>query len=162
MVMDPLVRNLRKNGFRISGQELGALAFADDIVCLADSIEGAKDHVGQVGRHMNKLSTKLTPHKSPSFFIPCMKKTWVVRAACLSIGETKVPGARPSSVLKYFEVNYTLPKGLESGTMIDKLVKAVIGARVLPIQPLQKFNITVEEIIPKLLYGMILRNPMIT
>jgi hypothetical protein len=112
MVMDPLIRNLQRKGFRIGGHVIGALAFEDDIVCLADSVDGAQDHVDQVGRYMNRLGMTLNPHKSSSFLITSMRKTWVVRDPGLSIWETMVPGAKPSSVLKYLGVNYTLSKGL--------------------------------------------------
>jgi hypothetical protein len=77
--MDPLVRELQRKGFRIGGHEIGALAFADDIVLLADSIEGAQDHVDQVLRYMNKLGMTLNPQKSSSFLITSMRNTWVVR-----------------------------------------------------------------------------------
>jgi hypothetical protein len=39
------------------------------------------------------------------------------------------PGARSYSLLKYLGVNYKLSEGLESGALIDKLVKAVNRAR---------------------------------
>jgi hypothetical protein len=73
--MDPLIRDLQRKGFRIGGHEIGALAFADDIVLLADSIEGAQDHVDQVGRYMNKLGMSLNPRKSSLFLITSMRNT---------------------------------------------------------------------------------------
>lgn len=73
-----------------------------------------------------------------------------------------VTGARPSSVLKYLGVNYTLSEGLECGALIDKLVKAVSRARGLALKPLQKVNLIVERIIPKFLYGLILSSPKVT
>jgi hypothetical protein len=51
--MVPLIRDLQRKGFRIGDHEIGALAFADDIVLLADSIEKAQDHVDRVGRYIN-------------------------------------------------------------------------------------------------------------
>jgi hypothetical protein len=162
MVMDPLIRDLQRKGFRIGGHEIGALAFADDIVLLADSIDGAQDHVDQVGRYMNKLGMTLNPRKSSSFLITAMRKTWICRDPGLSIGETKVPGARPSSALKYLGVNYTLSEGLESGALIDKLMQAVNRARGLALKPLQKVNLILERIIPKFLYGIILGGPSLT
>jgi hypothetical protein len=162
MVMDPLIRDLQRKGFRIGGREIGALAFADDIVVLADSIEGAQANVDQVGRYMNKLGMTLNPQKSSSFLITSQRNTWIVRDPGLSVGETMVPGARPSSELKYLGINYTLSKGLESGTLIDKLVRAVSRARGLALKPLQKVNLIVERIIPKFLYGLILSSPKVT
>jgi hypothetical protein len=162
MVLDPLIRDLQRKGFRIGGHEVGALAFADDIVTLADSTEGAQDHVDQVGRYMNKLGMTLNPLKSSSFLITSKRNTWIVRDPGLSIGETMVPGARPSSVLKYLGVNYTLSKGLEGGALIDKLVQAASRVRSLALKPLQKVKLIVERIIPKFMYGLILSNPKVT
>jgi hypothetical protein len=59
MVVDPVIRDLQTKGFRNGGHEIRALAFADDIVWLADSIDGAQDHVDQVGCYMNKLGMTL-------------------------------------------------------------------------------------------------------
>jgi hypothetical protein len=73
-----------------------------------------------------------------------------------------VPGARPSSVLKYLGIHYTLSEGLESGTIIDKLINAVNRARGLPLKPLQKVTLLVELISPKYLYGLILCNAKVT
>jgi hypothetical protein len=162
MVMDPLIRDLQRKGFRIGGHEVGALAFADDIVTLADSVEGAQDHVDQVGRYMNRLGMTLNPRKSSSFLITSKRKTWIVRDPGLSIGETMVPGARPSSVLRYLGVDYTLSEGLESGALVDKLIKAVDRAKSLALKPLQKVKLIVERIIPKFLYGLILGSPKVT
>jgi hypothetical protein len=147
MVMDPLIRDLQRKGFRIGGHEIGALAFADDIVLSADSIERVQDHADQVGRYMNKLGMALNPRKSSSFLITSMRNTWIVRDPGLSIGETMVPGSKHSSVLKYLAVNYTLSEGLQSGALIDKLVKAVNIARGLALKPLQNVNLIVERII---------------
>jgi hypothetical protein len=162
MVMDPLIRDLQRKGFRLGGHEIGALAFADDIVVMADSVDGAQEHVDQVGRYMHKLGMTLNPRKSSSFLIQAMRKTWVVRDAGLSIGETMVPGARPSSVLKYLGINYTLSQGLEGGALIDKLVKAVNRARGLPLKPMQRVNLIIERIIPKYMYGLVLCVPKVT
>jgi hypothetical protein len=151
MVMDPLIRDLQRKGFRIGDHEIGTLAFADDIVLLAHSIDGAQDHVDKVGCYTNKLGMTLYPRKSSSFLITAMRKTWICRDPGLSIGETKVPGARPSSALKYLGVNYTLSEDLESGALIDKLMQAVNRARGLGFKPLQKVNIILDGIISKFL-----------
>jgi hypothetical protein len=160
--MDTLVRDLQRKGFRIGGHEIGALAFADDVVLLADSNEGAQDHVDHVGHYMNKLRMILNPRKSSSLLITAMTNTWVVRDSGLSIGETMFPGGRPSSVLKYLGVNYTQSEGLECGALIDILVKTVDKARGLVLIPLQMVNQVVERIIPKFLYGLFLGSPNVT
>jgi hypothetical protein len=72
---DPLIRDLQRKGFRIGGQEIGGLAFAEDIVLLADSIDGTQDNVDQVGYSMNKQGMTLNPRKSSSFLITAMRKT---------------------------------------------------------------------------------------
>nr|ADX60049.1 R2 protein [Kalotermes flavicollis] len=162
MAMDPLIRDLQRKGFRIGGHETGALAFADDIVLLADSIDGAHDHEDQVRCYMNKLGMTLNPRKSSSFLITAMRKTWISRDPGLSRGETKVPGARPTSAFKYLGVNYTLSEGLESGALIDKLMQAVNRARGLALKPLLRVNLILERIIPKFLYGIILGGPSLT
>jgi hypothetical protein len=48
MVMVPVIRDLQSKGFRIGGHEIGVFSFVDDIALLADSIDGAQDHVDQV------------------------------------------------------------------------------------------------------------------
>jgi hypothetical protein len=42
MVMDPLIRGLQRKGFTLGGHEIGTLTFVDDIVVLADFVDGAK------------------------------------------------------------------------------------------------------------------------
>jgi hypothetical protein len=66
---DPLIRYPQKKGFRIGGHEVEALAFVDEFIFLPASIEGAQDHVEQVGRYMNKLGMIINPHKYSSFLI---------------------------------------------------------------------------------------------
>jgi hypothetical protein len=149
MVMDPIIRDLETKGFRIGGHEIGALAFVHDIVLLADSIDGAQDHVVQVACYMNKVGMTLNPRKSSSILIIAMRKTWICKDPSLSIGETKVPGARPSSALKYLGVNYTLSEGLESCALIDKLIQAVNIAR-LAQETLERVNFILEKIIPQI------------
>lgn len=48
-----------------------------------------------------------------------------------------VLGVRTSAVLKCLGTNYTLSESLESGALIDKLVKAVNRAKGLLLKPLQ-------------------------
>jgi hypothetical protein len=86
------------------GRGTGALAFADYIVVLADSIEN-QDHADQVVHYMNKLGMTPNPSKSPSLLIKIQRNNWIVRDPGLSVGETMVPCARYSSVLKYLGVH---------------------------------------------------------
>jgi hypothetical protein len=80
------------------------LSFLDEFVFLPASIEGAQDHIDQVGRYMNKLGMSPNPPKYSSFFIVSMKDTFVIRNPGLSVGDTMASGARHSSTLFYIGI----------------------------------------------------------
>jgi hypothetical protein len=87
-VIHPLITDPQRRGFRIGGQETGALGFEDDIVLLAASIEGAQADVDQVRCYMNKLGMTLNPRKSCSLLITSMRNSCVEKDPSLSIWES--------------------------------------------------------------------------
>jgi hypothetical protein len=89
-----------------------------------------------------------------------MRNVCIVRDTGLSVEETEESGACPSSVLKYtyLGVNYKLSGDLESGVLIDKLVRA-LSEHGLFLKPLQKIKLILEGTTRKFSYGLFLGNP---
>lgn len=157
LVMDPLIRNLQ-GGLVLNGQQVGALAFADDLVVVADTTVGAQTLLDRTHEYLAGLGMKLNPSKSRSFLVEAGRKTWVVRDAKLSLGGETVPGADPSTPLRYLGLSYTLAKGLNDKSQCEKLVQAVERVKSLALKPLQKVRLIITYIYPKFTYGMVLND----
>ena len=110
--MDPVVRALQVEGDSVHGQVIGGLAFADDIIVLADSAEGAQAQLDLITQFLADRGMKLNPLKCKSFWIGSTHHSWVVRDPGLSVDDVLVSGAKPSTALRYLGVNYTISKGL--------------------------------------------------
>jgi hypothetical protein len=82
MVMVPVIRDLQRKGFRVGGHEIGAFSFADDIVLLADSIDGAQDPVDQFGCYMNKVGMTIHEYRPPSSSLRSGRPGYVGSRAC--------------------------------------------------------------------------------
>ena len=111
-MIDPVVRALQVEGDSVHGQVIGGLAFADDIIVLADSAEGAQAQLDLITQFLADRGMKLNPLKCKSFWIGSTHHSWVVRDPGLSVDDVLVSGAKPSTALRYLGVNYTISKGL--------------------------------------------------
>ena len=116
IVMDPVVRALQDEGDSIRGQVIGGLVFADEIIVLSGSAEGAQAQLDLVTQLLADRGMKLNPLKCKSFQIGSTSKSWVVRDPGLSVDGVSVSGAKPSTALRYLGVNYMLSKGLRDDT----------------------------------------------
>jgi hypothetical protein len=137
-VLDPLIRDLQEKSFGIGAQELGTLAFEDAIILLADSTEGALDHVDQVGHYMNKVGMTLNPSKSYSFLIYVNEQYLGTQGfGLLNTGDY---GTWRLKVI-YTQISWrqTHSEGLQKA-LIDKLVKTVNRAWGLASKTLQKLS----------------------
>ena len=162
LVLDPLVRALQQEGFPLRGQKIGALFFADDLIVLAGSSKEAQAQLDLVTQFIRTWGMNLNPHKSSAFQLGSSGKTWIARDPGLSVDGVSIPGANPSTVLRYLGVDYTLSKGLREDTQCDRLLKAVNRVGELALKPMQKVTLIFERIVPKFLYGMILCSTALT
>ncbi|GIY43160.1 hypothetical protein CDAR_502351 [Caerostris darwini] len=110
--IDPLICSLQKSGdgitLRGAPKKLGCLGFADDMIVLAESIEGMKRQLAIVSDFCMSFGMKLNVRKCKSLLLRRGSECMVVDDTVnWHIGEEIVPQVPVDGVMRYLGVDFT-------------------------------------------------------
>ena len=142
-------------GFSIDSKlKLKFLAFADDLVLLADSQVGLQKNLDILIEEFGLSGLKLNVKKCSSMAIKCHKKKWV----CLSRPFLSA-NSQPISTLSITDTYRYL--GLQTGplgakfTKFDQLMQLISNVSKAPPKPQQRLDILKTNIIPQLIHQLV-------
>lgn len=156
LVLDDLLKKLaNREGVNVSGANVVALAFADDIVVAAPSPAVMQSHIRVIETFFARHCFEVNVGKCAAFqflSVPGTKRLVVQTKSLLRIQGQPIPTVGVSSQLKYLGHKYTY-MGVKSPTpanleeMLSRLSKS-------PLKPWQKLNILQRYLIPRIHHGM--------
>ena len=154
LIMDPLICDLSENfsGFPIGDQRVSVLAFADDIILLAGSVEEGQRMLNRVYEFLSGLGMALSPGKCLAGHVVPYRKTWVVGDPKLCLSETMIPGATATQIFTYLGIDFSLAQGMCNESHLDSLIVAAGRVRRLALKPRQMLRIMFTYLLPKFLY----------
>jgi len=155
IVMDALITELESSpdGFTVDNHtSVGVLAFADDLILLSDTVEGAQRLIDKVRSFLEGLGMNLAARKSTAFQIVQAQRAWAATDPGLKVGETPIPYAKVADPIKYLGVTYTLQSGYTNPHSTQRLVEAAERLLPLALKPLQKLELLATYMLPKFLY----------
>jgi hypothetical protein len=157
--MNPLLKQLEaKQGFRLDeNNSISCLAFADDLILLADNDIKARQLLRLTESYFGQLGMKIAAEKCASFRITTMKDLWFLSNPNLrlSTGES-IPSSHADDALRYLGGNISPWDGLQHGNLPDQLQQTLGQLKTALLKPHQKIALLSTYLIPHYLHSTVL------
>jgi hypothetical protein len=114
-LVNPLVEQLEaKQGFKLDeNHSISCLAFADDLILLADNDVKARQLPGLTESYFSQLGMKIAAEKCASFKITTIKNSWFLSNPNLRLSTGKcIPSSHADGALRYLGGNISPWDGL--------------------------------------------------
>jgi hypothetical protein len=164
-ILNPLLEQLEElKGYTINDtQTISTLAFADDIILLADNQEKAQQLLHHTEEYLRSLGMLIAPSKCTALRITTTKDSWYLTNPQLHLnGRQSIPSATAADELRYLGGHIAPWSGLQHKHLVGKLHLVLRRLRGAFLKPYQKLNLLTTYIFPHFLHATSLSNPPIT
>lgn len=155
-VLDPLLHLLNSSGvgYDVNGHELGAMAYADDIILISKSLEGMNALIRMVTTFFNSCHLTLNPTKTQYFgwTFDSYKKWFNYNLPELQIEDYSVKPVSPNTPIRYLGIDFFINKPCRATIMPTIQQLALI--RKAALKPFQKLQCITTLLLPKHLYAV--------
>ncbi|KYB24672.1 Retrovirus-related Pol polyprotein from type-1 retrotransposable element R2-like Protein [Tribolium castaneum] len=162
LVMDELLEKVNEKyegGSLQSGERCSIMAFADDLILIADRDQDVPAMFDEVSTFLERRGMSVNPAKCRTLIAGAVSGRSVVRTgSSYKIHNTPIPNVDALDAFKYLGLEFG-HKGVERPT-IHNLSVWLNNLRRAPLKPDQKCLFIRQYVIPRLLYGM--QNPQVT
>lgn len=155
-VLDPLLQDLNTNGigYRVNNQELGAMAYADDIILVSETFEGLRKLVQISENFFKSVHLHLNPEKTMYFG---WKYDSYLKWFDYSLPEIEVAGVliKPTprnKPIRYLGIDFYCNKPSRATT--DTTIRQLNAIKKAALKPFQKMECIKTLLIPKHLYAV--------
>lgn len=159
MVMDLVLAALPKEiGYRLEGERVSALAFADDLVLVAGSKMGMQEAIGCVEKSSGLMGLRLNHSKSSVLsMVPDghRKKHHYLSERTFRVGGRLIRQVTCVERWRYLGVEF---EATGSTTLEGGINEALRNISKAPLKPQQRLQILRAHLIPKFLHGLVLGN----
>lgn len=164
LVIEPLLLKLeQKSGFKINNNNcLACLAFADDLILLANNIEEANTQLEILINFLNEINMNISIDKCATFQIITSKDSWYIADPQLCVNNQKIKYLGPDTPITYLGMKISPWEGVITNHSIRGLQACIGRIKKLALKPHQKVELLAKYIVPHYLYGLILGNPSTT
>ncbi|KAF8784074.1 Retrovirus-related Pol polyprotein type-1 like protein [Argiope bruennichi] len=159
--LDPLICRLQRSGYGImlrgASQRLGCLGFADDMIVVAESVQGMTEQLAIVSDFCRGFGLELNVRKCKSVLLRRTRDCVVVdTAAKWKVGEEEIPQVSVESTMKYLGVEFTPLRGPRMFDLEGRLGRMIerIGASGTGLKPDQRVALLCTYAVPRLLHQM--------
>lgn len=142
-VLDPLLEELNHHlsvGIHIANTSLSAMAFADDLLLISDSLDGLHTMISKTSQYLNGVNLQLTPGKSQYFsWRPNdTSKGWSYDLPAIQIAGHTVHSKKTDEPIKYLGISFFVKKNprvqpAKATDLLHLIAKA-------SLKPFQKLN----------------------
>lgn len=150
-LVNPLLEKLEHlTGFRIDDTHtISSLAFADDLILLADNHNTAETLLTHKQQYLKKLGMSIVAHKCASFQGHSTKDSWYITNMNLVLadGEWKTSLAA-DTMITYLGGYISAWSGLEHNGLVDKSQLGLHHLRGAFLKPHQNLNLLTTYILP--------------
>ncbi|KAL1116362.1 hypothetical protein AAG570_004837 [Ranatra chinensis] len=156
LVVDVALKRLPEAvGLDFGDKRISALAFADDVLLMAQTRRGLQDLLDSFGASLSRCGLQLNPSKSTAFsLVPSGKdkKTKLVDPE-VTVGGVKLPAVSVEDTWCHLGVTFQGKAGVAVGPLdVGAALRVVAGA---PLKPQQRLLILTRHIIPSLSFGLV-------
>lgn len=162
MILDELLDGIpNEAGLSFGGSKISAMAYADDLILLANSTSAMKELIRHCVGFFRKRGLDINAEKSSSLamrVVPSKKKLYAVSTPLHYIDGKPLRQITPGQQVRYLGHSYSYD-GMEKfdtntvKTMLENVTRA-------PLKPHQKLILIKQHLIPRILYT--LQSPTIT
>lgn len=152
--IDEVIRDLENmDGFSLDNkQNVSCLAFADDIILLADTAERARTLLAHLEDFLIERHMAIAPSKCTTFEIVAANKSWYVQDPVIEAKNGfKVAYLGPTTPTTYLGIQLTPWIGTMNDNAISKLRKSLPKIKKLALRPHQKVDLLAGYVIPHFL-----------
>jgi hypothetical protein len=150
-IMDPLLMQLEemKGNEICENKYISTLAFADDLILLANTNEKSQSLLSYTEDYLSSLGMRIAAIKSTSFQIKPTKESWYIIETHLQLnsGET-IPASEANNTLCYLGGNISPWYGIRHNDVKDQLQSTLERCRSVYLKPHQKLSLINTYIIP--------------
>lgn len=165
VVLEPLLQALEdKPGYKINQEiNLSSLAFADDMLLLANTAEQASELLDTTETYLKGLGMSLSVGKCTTFQIKNTKDSWCLVNPDLKLksGES-IPYADAECKLKYLGMSISPWAGIDLEGLTSNLCSALNRVKKLALKPYQKVDLISTYLVPHYLYQLTTAVPNIS
>ena len=164
-IMDPLIEQLETlQGYHIDASNtISTLAFADDILLLADNRDKAHKLLHHTETYLKQLGMQIAPTKCTSFEIKTSRGTWYIADPDIRLGTNiRIPATPANGTLTYLGGRISPWFGLQHSDLENKLRATLRRLGSTLLKPHQKLMLLSTYIIPHFLHATTLTTPPIT
>lgn len=165
LVMEPMLQALEgQPGYKIQNEtSVSVLAFADDIILLADSAPQASNLLRNAEGYLKGLGMRISAAKCATFRIAITKDSWYLADPGLTLlsGEG-IPYAAAGTTLKYLGMKISPWAGIDIKGLKENLCTAIQAIKKLALKPYQKVHLISTYLVPHYLYQLVLATPPVT
>jgi len=142
---------------------LSALAFADDMILVADAKDKAQNLLHKTESYLNSLGMRIAAEKCASFEIRPTKDSWYIADPDLRLSNgDKIPNSAADSSLCYLGGHISPWSGLHYKDLVAQLETTLERCRSALLKPHQKLSLTTTHLIPHFLHRTVLATPPIS
>ncbi|KAL7057420.1 hypothetical protein AAHC03_019522 [Spirometra sp. Aus1] len=147
----------RQLGFDLAGATVDSIAYADDLVLLAESPHRVQQRLDGLANGLSLAGMVLNSAKCVSFYVQAFGKE---KSACLcpcevSIGGSVLRSLGPRDTFKYFGVPFSYRGKVMVGhrSVLSDILDEITRA---PLKPQQRIALLKRHCVPKLLHALVL------
>jgi len=164
-IMNPLLEQLEElRGYVIDdNQSVSTLAFADDLILIADNMEKAQLLLTTTEEYLNNLGMKIAVNKCTSLQVQTTKDSWYISTTKLHLSTgDRIPFSNTTDTIEYLGGHFSPWSGLQHKGITIKLQQVLHRLRSAFLKPHQKLNLLTTYLIPHFLYTTIIATPSIS
>jgi hypothetical protein len=158
-VIDEALDSLNKSiGVSFGGIKVSALAFADDLVLIAESPQAAEVQLKTLMSVLRDGGLELNSKKCATLILKVDKKRkkWYIGSDRIAIDGEPIPTMSPTDGYKYLGIHI---KGISQPANIrEELCKVLTSTSKAPLKPQQRLFILRRFIIPRFIYTLTFSN----
>ncbi|CAH2020299.1 unnamed protein product [Acanthoscelides obtectus] len=165
LVLEPLLVKLEtRPGYRIDTEtQISSLAFADDLLLVAQTVPHAKDQLSSTEAYLSSLGMKIAANKCRTFRVNRTKDSWYLTDPGLELDSGEViPVAGAGDHLVYLGCKLSPWVGVTTEGIRADLASTLSRVQRLKLKPHQKVDLISTYIVPHYLYQLSIAMPAMT
>lgn len=154
-IMDPLLHRLNTSGtgFSVGAERLSAMAYADDLIILGDSVAGLQRLTWEVERYFQNIRLEINVSKTRYFGwnFDSQRKWFRYQLPPLQLGGIPIDSVEPNEKIRYLGLSIYVNKTAVAD--IAETMDQVTAIRKASLKPFQKITCIRQLLLPLHLYA---------
>ena len=164
LCIEPLIEKIQctTRGITLTAdQHVAAIAFADDLLLLASDRETAETQFQVTHSYLKELGMKLSVEKcSVVQYVP-LRKSYYTKDPEITVDGARLKAVGPDEAMKYLGAKIKPWEGLVDSFELTAIEQLFQRVKRLALKPMQKLELLRVYLIPRFIYGLIVKPPSV-